>query len=47
MAYDMNSLFSSNQPPLNGGGGGPGGPPQQQQGPQSLWSLQQFSQMGG
>lgn len=52
MAYDMNSLFSSNQPPLNGGGGGGGGPPQQpgqqqqQQAPPSLWSLQQFTQMG-
>ncbi|CAL2039328.1 unnamed protein product [Caenorhabditis brenneri] len=44
MAYDMNSLFSSNQPPLNGnGGGGPPTGPQQQS---PLWSLQQFSQMG-
>lgn len=48
MAYDMNSLFSSNQPPLNGNGGGPAQVGQQQPpGPQSLWSLQQFSQMGG
>lgn len=47
MAYDMNSLFSSSQPPMNGGGpAGPNGqgpvPP-----PQSLWGLQQFPQMGG
>uniref|UniRef100_A0A1I7UZP8 Lin-66-like winged helix domain-containing protein n=2 Tax=Caenorhabditis tropicalis TaxID=1561998 RepID=A0A1I7UZP8_9PELO len=40
MAYDMNSLFS-NQPPLNGVGPAAPGQPA----PQSLWALQQFTQM--